>query len=195
MKLTEIENLSHEELKAQKDALIEAAAQVEIAELAARYVKARTDAKQRDEKLSEQGRTIDALSLGLEAAKEQNESLKSSLAESDNRATHWQDVAGEMERKFAGLKDESALSLEDAKKTAAAQIADLQKKTTQAAAEAEKSYAANLAVLRDDLAAQTARAERLKAQALRNNSAINTAAKALNDAISNQQVEDADSGN
>ena len=67
MMIAEIENLSHAELKAQREAIIEAAGGAEKAELASRYVQARTDAKLRDEKLAEQGKTIDALTGGHDA--------------------------------------------------------------------------------------------------------------------------------
>ena len=70
MSLTEIENLAHAELKAQRDELVKAAAKAPANELAARYVQARTDAKARDEKLAEQGRTINALNDACETAKE-----------------------------------------------------------------------------------------------------------------------------
>ena len=71
MNLIEIENLSAVELKARRDELVEAAKGAPVEELAARYVQARLDATQRDEKLAEQGKTITALQDALSAAKAQ----------------------------------------------------------------------------------------------------------------------------
>jgi flagellin-like hook-associated protein FlgL len=68
MELPEIENLSAAELKAHRDELVEAAKDAPAEVLAARFVKALTDAKQRDEQLGVQGRTITALQTGVEAA-------------------------------------------------------------------------------------------------------------------------------
>lgn len=84
MKLSEIENLSHADLKAKRAELIEAIKGEPAAELAARYIQARTDAKMRDEKLSEQGETIKALQDGMRAAGDkighlQDEILKKGL--------------------------------------------------------------------------------------------------------------------
>lgn len=81
MHLTEIENLSAADLKSRRDELVEAAKAAEQGELAARYVKARTDAKLRDEKLAEQARTLDALSTGLESAKVQAADQSRSIGE------------------------------------------------------------------------------------------------------------------
>jgi uncharacterized membrane protein YccC len=68
MTLPEIENLGEAELKARRDELVEAAKTTPAEVLAARFVKALTDAKQRDVQLGEQGKTITALQTGLEAA-------------------------------------------------------------------------------------------------------------------------------
>lgn len=61
MEIHEIENLSFAELKQRRDDLIESLKSQPPGVLAARYLQARTDAKQRDEKLSEQGTTINNL--------------------------------------------------------------------------------------------------------------------------------------
>lgn len=71
MTTAEVENLSHADLKARKDELATALEKVPAAELAARYVQARTDAKFRDEKLAEQGQTLAALQEGMTAVKAQ----------------------------------------------------------------------------------------------------------------------------
>lgn len=59
MPLSTIENMTFAELRAQKAALIEAAAKEPVPELAARYVQGRTDAKQRDERMAEMSRDRD----------------------------------------------------------------------------------------------------------------------------------------
>lgn len=73
MKLTEIENLPTSELKSRLNELVEAARKADVAELASRYIKARTDAASRDEKLSEQGRTISLLQSSLDEANKKAE--------------------------------------------------------------------------------------------------------------------------
>lgn len=70
MTLHEIENMSFADLKENRVALIESMKLLSAKELAERYLQARTDAKQRDEKLSEQGRTIESLQDGLDVLKE-----------------------------------------------------------------------------------------------------------------------------
>lgn len=62
MTIIDIENMTAEELKAQR---AEAVKSTGDNELAARYVQARLDAKQRDEKLAEQGVTITTLTKAL----------------------------------------------------------------------------------------------------------------------------------
>lgn len=63
MTIQDIENLTFAELKASGKKIID---ELGGNELAARYVQARTDAKQRDEKLAEQGVTITNLNALLE---------------------------------------------------------------------------------------------------------------------------------
>lgn len=69
MTLTEIENLTAAELKSRRAELEQAAAAAPVADLAHRYVQARHDAAMRDEKMSEQGRTITALQQALDDLK------------------------------------------------------------------------------------------------------------------------------
>lgn len=68
-KTHDIENMSVAELKASKNAII-AELQASPAELAARYVQARLDAKMRDEKLAQQGKYITQLEQTLAALEE-----------------------------------------------------------------------------------------------------------------------------
>ena len=71
MKLSEIENLPADELKRRRDELRQVAAKAAPADLAARYVQARTDATARDAKLAEQGETITNLNAALSAAQQE----------------------------------------------------------------------------------------------------------------------------
>lgn len=61
MKITEIEGLSFAELKNRREELLGFLEKDAAEVLARRYLKARTDAKQRDEKLAVQGRVIKGL--------------------------------------------------------------------------------------------------------------------------------------
>ena len=81
MKLEDIEAMTVEELKSQKDELSTFAATCEPKQLAARYIKARLDAAIRDEKLSEQGVTITNLNESLQAAKGKEAKLVSAGTE------------------------------------------------------------------------------------------------------------------
>jgi len=158
MNLTQIENLTFEEIKARRAELIEAIKGNDPAELAARYLQARADASQRDQTLGAQGVTITALQQGAAALSEKVEALNGQL-----RA---------------------------AAEALAAKDAALAQATAAAAAEKEQLGRA-IAELTEAHADQSARAERLKAEALRNQAALNGAAKLLHDAIGTQRVEDA----
>lgn len=56
MKTTEVENMTLEDLKAQRNALPDEVRECE--DLAERYIQARLDAKQRDQRMAEQGEEI-----------------------------------------------------------------------------------------------------------------------------------------
>jgi hypothetical protein len=86
MEIHEIESLSFAELKERRDELTEAAKAESPDVLAVRYLKALTSAKQRDEKLGEQGRMITALQDGLEAAKHQTATAAKAVEEQVRRA-------------------------------------------------------------------------------------------------------------
>lgn len=80
MDLIEIENLSFAELKAKRAELVEAAKTVPPEQLAERYVQARMDAKQRDEKLAEQGRTIALFQDSLAAVQKEVQAAQAEVA-------------------------------------------------------------------------------------------------------------------
>lgn len=76
MKLYDVKNMSFADLKAKRTEIIESldapgsgTREVSFVELITAFVGALTDAKGRDEKLAEQGKTITALQDGLEASK------------------------------------------------------------------------------------------------------------------------------
>lgn len=167
--LIAIENLSFAEIKDRREELVKEAANTPASELAARYVQARQDAKQRDEKLAEQGRTIDALTQGLAATTEK---------------------AAALEVEFKSLGEKFVAQDQDWRKA----LAD--KDATHAEVAANVSAAltkqdATITELRAALAAETTRANRLKAEACRNNAALSGAAKMLNDALAAQRLDDA----
>lgn len=79
MDIHKIENLSFEELKTRKAELLETLKAASGGDLAVRYLQARTDAKQRDEKLAEQGKTIAHLDELLATVKQQGEEFRAKL--------------------------------------------------------------------------------------------------------------------
>lgn len=102
MTISEIENLSYAELKARREELIEAAAADDGGVLAQRYVQARTDAKLRDEKLAEQGQTIDALKAGYAALQEKSAAQDAQIKELE---TKLQDALKRVSEDIASLQD------------------------------------------------------------------------------------------
>jgi len=108
MSLVEIENLSHADLKAQRDTLISAAAKAPAVELAARYVQARTDAKARDEKLAEQGATITALTVGNAAMQAKTSELQAAMANADREIAFGQKCLGEAQQALNAKEKELA---------------------------------------------------------------------------------------
>lgn len=114
MTLVEIENFKAEELKARKAELIEAATKAgkgefSVADLAARYVQARTDAAMRDAKLHDQGTTITHLNTMLA-------DLQAKLAEATNdlavQVRQNEDQAARMESVLLGTAEERRTSVE-----------------------------------------------------------------------------------
>lgn len=107
MTLTEIENLSAAELKSRKDELVAAASQADPAELAVRYVQARTDASLRDEKLSEQGKTITTLQGAFDQLKASAQADLSKLggivAELQQRVEKFVDAVSQKDAAIANL--------------------------------------------------------------------------------------------
>lgn len=80
MTLNEIENLSAADLKARRDELVAEAGKAPVKELAAQYVRARTDAKHRDEALADQAATIRALQDGMGAMQGKVASLEGQVS-------------------------------------------------------------------------------------------------------------------
>jgi hypothetical protein len=150
MTTTEVENLTFDEFEKRRDELVAAMKEVPAAELAARYVQARTDAKCRDEKMGEQGKTITELQESLAHARERERVLGEKLRAADVAAVNGRANIKSQDESISGLVD--------------------------------------------DVAAANARAERLRAEAIRNQTALTGAAKLLNDAIAAQRVDDADAG-
>lgn len=100
MNLSEIENLSFADLKAKREELVKA---IGCGELAERYVQARTDAKMRDEKLSEQGKTIEALQAGTTALTEKSNDLESQRQVAIDRCKRLEET---LERRMSEAQEE-----------------------------------------------------------------------------------------
>jgi chromosome segregation ATPase len=159
MNTIDVENLSHAELKSRREEIVESLKGNE--DLAARYVKARTDAAYRDEKLAEQGTTITSLNGALESANHRIASLE-------------QELVGSQEKLSASV-DSHSIEMERQNEL----IEALQKDN---AAESEK-YSAAVEKLEAELQEERNTSARMKAAAVKNEKAINAAAKELNDAI------------
>lgn len=101
MKLTDIENLTHDELKARRLELITAAETGDVKELATRFVDARTDAKLRDEKLAEQAATLKNLNAMLEENGLRLREANKALAESERVLTAQQTTAEQLRQQLA----------------------------------------------------------------------------------------------
>ena len=172
MTIHKIENMTFSELKKKQAELAESLAGELPQELATRYLQARTDAKQRDEKLAEQGKTITSLNEG-------HEFLTGRVAELELQIT---------------LKDDAiairSRELEFARQAHSNEVAAL----TQAHSDVVNALNDEISELKNSLLRQTQRAVRLKVQAIVNQTALTGAAKLLNDAISARQIEDADTG-
>jgi chromosome segregation ATPase len=103
MNLAEIENLSFVELKAKREEFIAEAAKATQADLAARYVQARTDAKHRDEKLAEQATTIAALTTGNNALLEKLATTEGQLRTAIERCKRLEET---LERRMSEAQEE-----------------------------------------------------------------------------------------
>ena len=119
MTIAEIENLSFADLKARRDELIQAAFESEDrGQLASRYVQARTDAKLRDEKLAEQGKTIDALTVGNAALQER---FGSAEAYAQTLEEQLQEAREETRRGVDALKSSQSLAASEKHRADAAE--------------------------------------------------------------------------
>ncbi len=183
MTLIEIENLSTDELKKRRDELVAEAAKADAKELAARYVQARCDAAMRDDKLREQGVTINTLNDALATAKESIKQLSSALNE---RNAALADLAKKHAAHCAAHGEACAKLQADAK-------AALEKVQNEAAA-ALVAATNEINATRAALAKETARANRNAALAARCEGAINEIAARCNDLIAKRQVETTNEG-
>lgn len=94
MKTTEVENMTLDELKAQKKSLPDEVR--ECADLAERYIQARLDAKQRDHRMAEQGEEIQRKDLLIS---QQFEQIGGLLAEISSRDALIADLDQKLEKK------------------------------------------------------------------------------------------------
>ena len=136
MKLIDIENMTADQIKAQRSECIADAAKGDVAELAMRFVDARYDAKRRDERLGPMGAEIKLLKTELKAAVE---ALATTVKERDELAADNQRLTSQAEgtekRVKAGRKQ-----LQSALRSASVFAATVDKvqKITAAATKAEK---------------------------------------------------------
>jgi hypothetical protein len=172
MTITDIENKTFAELKAERDALVAEAAGLPIDVVARHYIRARMDATQRDEKLAEQGTTIVALQEGLAATKQQAEAA---VADVTKRMEASKLEANE---RIAAIQGELARCA-TARDAADDQVIGLQTDT---------------ASLSRKLQQETERAGRLKDLSNISRAAVVQAAATLNEAVNQMTVEAADQG-
>lgn len=167
MTLIDIENLPAAELKKRRDELVAEAAKADTKELASRYVQARCDAAMRDDKLREQGVTINTLNDALATAKQ-------CYIDSQNALGAATGSLAELEKKHAAdcaTHREQCAKLQADAKAAIDSLSDQLNET------------------QSKLAAETARANRNAQLAARSEAAINAIAKTANDIIAARQVE------
>ena len=172
MGYADIENKSCDELKAERDALIEMAKAEPSEVIAARYIKALTDAKYRDETLAKQAKTLAALQDGLTATKQQAEAAVAKLTE-EMQAQGLAATAAKLEAETELARCQA--TLDATRKELTCQEAF--------ATEQENLYRG-----------ESRRADRLKAEATRNFAALSGAAQLVNNALSQHAIENADSG-
>ncbi len=172
MKLQDVKNMTFADLKAKRDEVINELKAVSAAELAVCFVAALTDAKVRDEKLGEQGKTITLLQEGAEAAKEQTKAAK---AETVLVRQQWNadiDEANKTIDRAAEKADENAETLLALRTDTNADADDFKRR---------------IQILSE-------RCKRLRAQAETYASAMTTIQKAATDAIATRVIDQADQG-
>ncbi|GAF95676.1 unnamed protein product, partial [marine sediment metagenome] len=152
-------------------------------DLTAAFVRALTDAKGRDEKLAEQGKTITLLQEGFEASKTQAEAATAEVA----------NTKADLDVALANAKtagEENARVLLALRTKMDVQATTVRKNN----AEQERAFVEQVESLKAQRKRETERANRLKVEATRNHIALAAAAKLLNDALAAQAVENADKG-
>lgn len=155
MTLAEIENLTYAELKEKKDEILASVLEVQkVEDIAARYVQARTDAKMRDEKMSEQGKTIAAMQEGVGALKGKIDHLGETLKQ---EVTLRLGVEEELKRAqralvdYTGNSEKTEASLKEKLDTAKSSIKILVEERDAAVREAAKATAAAQQMIREFL--------------------------------------------
>ena len=177
MDIHEVENMSADELKARQAEIVKALDG--NTELAVRYAQARLDASLRDVMLAEQAKTLEALQIGLDAAKEQIEAAKAEtvavrqqlnadIDEANDAVTMWKDL----DNQAAKQRDQGTVALRELGEQKQADAVDFERR---------------IQVLAD-------RCERLKLQASIYDSTITTIQKAATDAIACRELARADQG-
>lgn len=175
------ENMTADELKAKREEIIKSIIEVEpIADVAARFVDARYDAKRRDELLAEQADTLAALKTGLAAVEER------AAADAKEAADEYAAVKQES-RKYS----EAAAALQQ--KLAATVEANTEERELLLSESTEVIALRNTAIadLQAALTKATARGNRLHIQADKAHAAYSGALKLLLDAKLGSEVAEA----
>lgn len=178
MKIQEVENMTFEEIKGQKDAIVEGLKDVPHEELLGRYVQARCDAKQRDVSQATQATTLDL--------------LQSSLNDLTEQRDHFKALAEKMELQINSgnklLETYKQNSIDD-KKDSAAKLAETVGSLNTKHAEKVKAMGDTIAELTESLAVEKSRANRFKALATAHANSMSQIAKLSSDSLTAQQVD------
>lgn len=183
MSIHDIENMTFAELKAQRAELVKEAETLDRKDVAARYIQARTDATQRDEKLAEQARILESLQTGLEASKQQAEAFEKKLTEDVGAMKAEAAAYVEAKKSELDLRDQE---LEDMRTSRARLEAAVEKRQN----EDLRRYTDLTVFCKQEIT----RADRLKTVATCHHIAVSSAAKLLNDALAAKAVDHADTG-
>lgn len=186
--IIQIENASFDELKKGRADFLASLSDSTAANLAPRFISARIDAKQRDEKLAEQGVTITELQHALAGLRQREADRASTVVELEARL---KTIAVDLQSRIQSHK-----KVVDAAATDREQAATDREQAASVAATKREQAAADATAERDTgiqvLLAETRRANRLKQVAGLHHGALSAAAKLLNDALAGQLIEDAD---
>ncbi len=188
MKIHEVENMSADELKTGQAEIVKALDG--NAELAARYVQARLDAKIRDEKLAEQAKTLEALQVGIDLATQAANAAKEETAKAKG-------IGDTLGRELDTVVGDARTSAQQCAALMAEQVEEHNKQLDSLRSEhsvIDTAARASQQIGDKMIADLTQRCDRLKVQAETYDAAITTIHKAAADAIASRELARADQG-